>query len=134
MKKEITIRTSNILFVGISIIGLASVSILSLFDPQATMDLVRVKLDNTDAISSIRGIYGGVGMSIISGLTYLLITKIILAIRFLTLFWFSYAFSRLITILVDGPLGDFGNQWLTIETAFFVLGAVLLFANQMNKD
>ena len=134
MKKEITIRTSNILFVGISIIGLASVSILSLFDPQATMDLVRIKLDNTDAISSIRGIYGGVGMSIISGLTYLLITKIILAIRFLTLFWFSYAFSRLITILVDGPLGEFGNQWLTIETAFFVLGAVLLFANQMNKD
>jgi hypothetical protein len=134
MKKEITIRTSNILFVGISIIGLASVSILSLFDPQATMDLVKVKLDNTDAISSIRGIYGGVGMSIISGLTYLLITKIIMAIRFLTLFWFSYAVSRLITILVDGPLGEFGNQWLTIETAFFVLGAVLLFANQMNKD
>ena len=134
MKKEITIRTSNILFVGISIIGLASVSILSLFDPQATMDLVRVKLDNTDAISSIRGIYGGVGMSIISGLTYLLITKIIMAIRFLTLFWFSYAVSRLITILVDGPLGEFGNQWLTIETALFVLGAVLLFANQMNKD
>ena len=134
MKKEITIRTSNILFVGISIIGLASVSLLSLFDPQATMDLVRVKLDNTDAISSIRGIYGGVGMSIISGLTYLLITKIIMALRFLTLFWFSYAVSRLITILVDGPLGEFGNQWLTIETAFFVLGAVLLFANQMNKD
>ncbi len=134
MKKEITIRTSNILFVGISIIGLASVSILSLFDPQATMDLVKVKLDNTDAISSIRGIYGGVGMSIISGLTYLLITKIIMALRFLTLFWFSYAVSRLITILVDGPLGEFGNQWLTIETAFFVLGAVLLFANQMNKD
>ena len=73
-------------------------------------------------------------MSIISGLTYLLITKIIMAIRFLTLFWFSYAVSRLITILVDGPLGEFGNQWLTIETAFFVLGAVLLFANQMNKD
>ena len=134
MKKEITIRTSNILFVGISIFGLASVSILSLFDPQATMDLVRVKLDNTDAISSIRGIYGGVGMSIISGLTYLLITKIILAIRFLTLFWFSYAFSRLITILVDGPLGDFGNQWLSIESAFFVFGAILLLVNQINKD
>lgn len=134
MKTEFKIHMSNVLFVGISIFGLASISLLSLFDPQATMELVRVKLDNTDAISSIRGIYGGVGMSIIAGLTYLLITKILLAVRFLTLFWFSYAVSRLITIIVDGPLGEFGNQWLSIETAFFLIGAILLFVNQLHND
>lgn len=134
MKKEITIRMSNVLYVGTSILGLASVSILSLIDPQSTMDLVNVKLDNTDAISSIRGIYGGVGLSIISSLSYLLITKIILAIRFLTMFWFSYASSRLITIIVDGPLGDFGNQWISIESAFGILGLILLIIDQRNRN
>ena len=134
MKKEITIRMSNVLYVGTSILGLASVSILSLIDPQSTMDLVNVKLDNTDAISSIRGIYGGVGISIISGLSYLLMTKIILAIRFLTLFWFSYASSRLITIIVDGPLGDFGNQWISIESAFGILGLILLIIDKRYRN
>lgn len=134
MKKEITIRMSNVLYVGTSILGLASVSILSLIDPQSTMDLVNVKLDNTDAISSIRGIYGGVGISIISGLSYLLMTKIILAIRFLTMFWFSYASSRLITMVVDGPLGDFGNQWISIESAFGILGLILLIIDKRYRN
>lgn len=134
MKKEITIRMSNVLYVGTSIFGLASVSILSLIDPQSTMDLVNVKLDNTDAISSIRGIYGGVGISIISGLSYLLMTKIILAIRFLTMFWFSYASSRLITMVVDGPLGDFGNQWISIESAFGILGLILLIIDKRYRN
>lgn len=134
MKKEITIRMSTILYVGTSILGLASVSILSLIDPQSTMDLVNVKLDNTDAISSIRGIYGGVGISIISGLSYLLMTKIILAIRFLTMFWFSYASSRLITMVVDGPLGDFGNQWISIESAFGILGLILLIIDKRYRN
>ncbi len=57
-----------------------------------------------------------------------------MAIRFLTLFLSSYAISRLIKIIADGPLGDFGNQWLSIETALFMLGLVLLFVNQINKD
>lgn len=134
MKKEITIRMLNVLYVGTSILGLASVSILSLIDPQSTMDLVNVKLDNTDAISSIRGIYGGVGISIISGLSYLLMTKIILAIRFLTMFWFSYASSRLITMVVDGPLGDFGNQWISIESAFGILGLILLIIDKRYRN
>lgn len=134
MKKEITIRMSTILYAGTSILGLASVSILSLIDPQSTMDLVHVKLDNTDAISSIRGIYGGVGISIISGLSYLLMTKIILAIRFLTMFWFSYASSRLITMVVDGPLGDFGNQWISIESAFGILGLILLIIDKRYRN
>lgn len=134
MKKEITIRMSNVLYVGTSILGLASVSILSLIDPQSTMDLVNVKLDNTDAISSIRGIYGGVGISVISGLSYLLMTKIILAIRFLTMFWFSYASSRLITMVVDGPLGDFGNQWISIESAFGILGLILLIIDKRYRN
>lgn len=39
-------------------------------DPQAVMDLVLVKLDNTDAYSSIRGVYGGVGIAILGVLLY----------------------------------------------------------------
>lgn len=71
MTTQKAIKIGNNLFVGISILGLTSVSLLSLFNPQATMDLVRVSLTNNDAISSIRGIYGGVGLTIVISLGYL---------------------------------------------------------------
>jgi len=61
-------------------------------------------------------------------------TKIILAIRFLTMFWFSYASSRLITMVVDGPLGDFGNQWISIESAFGILGLILLIIDKRYRN
>lgn len=126
MKSNKAIRAGNYLFAGISILGLASVSLLSLHDPQATMDLVKVKLPNTDALSSIRGIYGGVGMTIVIGLTYLLSSNLTLAVRFLTLFWSSYALSRLTTIFANGPLGDFGNQWMLVESVFSLIGLLLI--------
>jgi len=130
MSNKQKIRTISIIFVSVSILGLASVSLLSLFDPQATMDLVSVRLGNNDALSSIRGIYGGVGIVIITSLCYLLATNINLAVRFLTLFWGAYAASRLITILVDGPLGAFGNQWIVIESVFFLVGLVIIGVNR----
>lgn len=48
------------IFIGICMLSLASVAFLSLFDPQAAMDLVQTPLPNNDALSSIRGVYGGV--------------------------------------------------------------------------
>jgi hypothetical protein len=125
-----SIKIANYLFSGISLLGILSVSLLSLINPQSTMDLVNVTLDNTDAISSIRGIYGGLGLAIISALGYLYIKNINLVTGFLTLFWFSYAVSRLITLLVDGPLGDFGNQWIAIESGMFVTGLILVLMNR----
>ncbi len=131
MNNKTLIKTTNVIYIGISILGLTSVSLLSIYDPQATMDLVNVKLSNNDAISSIRGIYGGVGLSIIISLLYLCFTqKARVAISFLTLFWSSYAISRLITIYVNGPLGAFGNQWIVIESAFCLSGLTLVLWNR----
>lgn len=130
MTIKTAVKIGNNLFVGISILGLASVSLLSLYNPQATMDLVHVNLANNDAISSIRGIYGGVGLSIVISLCYLLVYRVVVAVQFLTLFWFSYALSRLITILVDGPLGGFGSQWIITESILFMLGVALLVFNR----
>ena len=50
-----------------------SLSLMALFDPQSVMDLVGVELGNTDALSSIRGVYGGVGVAICLSLLYLMI-------------------------------------------------------------
>lgn len=126
MKKYNLLNWGNKLFVGFSIFSLASVSLLSMYSPQATMDLVHVQLTNTDALSSIRGVYGGVGLVIVISLIYLLINKVELAVRFLALFWGFYALSRLVTILVDGALGDFGNQWIIIEFTLFLVGGLLI--------
>lgn len=131
MRNSISIRISNTSYIGISILGLTWVSLLSMYSPQATMDLVHVKLSNNDAISSIRGIYGGVGLSIITSLLYLYFTKQTrIVISFLTLFWGSYAVSRLITIFDNGPLGAFGNQWIVVESLFCLLGLILIFWNK----
>lgn len=92
---------------------------MALANPQSVMDLVQVKLPNTDAYSSIRGINGGVGLAVCVSLTYLIRYHLRTGLGFLCLFWGSYALARAVTMLVEGPLGAFDNQWIVIETIFF---------------
>jgi hypothetical protein len=84
-----------------------------------------VKLDNTDAFSSIRGVYGGVGLTLFITIVYLLWKEVKLGLVFLCLLWGLYALSRIITIFVEGGLGTFGTQWLIIESCFFVIALAL---------
>ena len=102
------------------------VSLMAFSSPQAVMDLVQVQLPNTDAFSSIRGVYGGVGLTIVIMLVYWAIRNIQQGLVFLCLLWGLYALSRLITQAMEGPLGAFGQQWLVIESVFFVVGLALL--------
>jgi len=126
MKKEKLIRVAAIAFIVFSAFCLLMVSLMAFVNPQSVMDLVSVKLNNNDAYSSIRGIYGGVGLTIVISLIYLIRTHVKEALLFLTLLWGLYAISRLITILVEGPLGDFGMQWIVTESVLCGIAVVLL--------
>ena len=134
MNAQKTVKWSSRIFIGFSAFSLGYVALLSLFSPQSTMDLVETTLPNTDAMSSIRGIYGGVGLVITIQLIYLLIKDYYKGLLFLSLFWGAYAVSRLITIFVDGSLGDFGNQWIRIESTFSVIALILLAVSKKYKN
>ena len=121
-------------FIFISAFSLIFVAALALYSPQGVMDLVKVKLENTDAISSIRGIYGGVGVTLFSTLLYLGMYEVDKGILFLSLFWGSYSLSRIITVINDGSLGEFGTQWLWIESIFCVIGISLLIFGKKIKS
>lgn len=116
----------NSLFIGVSAISLFSVSVMAFYNPQAVMDLVAVKLNNTDAFSSIRGVYGGAALAMVIFLVSTIKQQQKTALFFLSLLWGLYAFSRAVTILVDGPLGNFGTQWIITETILFSI-AILLY-------
>lgn len=120
-------------FIVISALALLSVSLMAFSDPQSVMDLVQVQLTNTDAFSSIRGVYGGVGFTIAISLLYLMIKDINKGLAFLCLLWGFYALSRAITIFVEGALGAFGRQWIITESIFFLLAVALLWANAKPK-
>ena len=64
MKKDKTITLAARGFILLSAFSLLSVSLMAFFAPQSVMDLVQVRLENSDAFSSIRGVYGGVGLTI----------------------------------------------------------------------
>ena len=113
-------------FILFSAFSLLAVSMMAFADPQAVMDLVHVKLSNTDAFSSIRGVYGGVGITLVISLVYLMLYDTRKGLAFLCLLWGFYALSRTITIFTEGALGDFGNQWLLTETVLFVIAAILV--------
>jgi len=113
-------------FILFSALSLGYVALMAMLNPQSVMDLVGVKLPNTDAISSIRGIYGGVGITLVLLLVYLAFNETLKGLSFLAVFWGSYALSRIITWFSDGALGDFGTNWLVIESFMCVLGIVLL--------
>ena len=91
------------------------------------MDLVAVKLTNNDAVSSIRGVYGGVGLTLVAALLYTLKKNISESLGLLSILWGLYALSRIITIVKEGALGAFGKQWLAVEIAFFLTAVVLFF-------
>ena len=74
-------------FIILCMFSLSYVALLSFFSPQATMDLVNTHLPNNDAISSIRGVYGGVGLSIVLLLAYLWKYDASKALLFLGFFW-----------------------------------------------
>jgi len=114
----------------LSAASLLSVSLMAFASPQAVMDLVQVRLTNNDAFSSIRGVYGGVGLALGVSLLYLLVKDPGKGLAFLCLLWGSYAASRIITIFVEGSLGDFGRQWLVTESVLFLLAAGLLLARR----
>ena len=126
MKKEKLVRMASIAFILFSAFCLLMVSLMAFANPQSVMDLVSVKLSNTDAFSSIRGIYGGVGLTIVISLIYMMRKHIKEALLFLTLLWGLYAVSRLITILVEGPLGNFGTQWIVTESVLCGIAILLL--------
>ena len=121
-------------FILFSALSLAYVALLAMFNPQAVMDLVGVKLPNTDALSSIRGIYGGVGITIVVLLIYLAFFQTVKGLSFLALFWGSYAASRIITWFADGALGEFGTNWLMIESIMCVIGLALLAMRSKIKE
>lgn len=109
-----------------SALSLLMVSLMAFFSPQMVMDLVQVKLPNNDAYSSIRGVYGGVGLTIVISLVYLLVKDKKAGLGFLTMLWGFYALSRIITLLHEGPLGAFGSKWLSIESVLFICSVLLL--------
>ena len=94
------------------------------------MAMVNITLPNNAAVRTIRGIYGGVGMVITLSLIYLLLKNARNGLAFLGMFWGAYALSRTITILADGPLGEFGSQWLMIEATLFAAAMLLLFLSK----
>ncbi|HEX8530792.1 MAG TPA: DUF4345 domain-containing protein [Cytophagales bacterium] len=114
----------------LSAASLLSVSFMAFANPQSVMDLVHVQLNNNDAFSSIRGVYGGVGLALGISLLYLMVKDAGKGLAFLCLLWGFYAASRIITIFVEGSLGDFGTQWLITESVLFGLAAGLLVARR----
>ena len=136
MKSHFIIRVLSKGFVLLSALSVLSVSIMAFQNPQAVMDLVSVKLNNTDAYSSIRGVYGGVGVTIFISLLYTMFKNIMESLGLLIVLWGLYAISRIMTIFAEGSLGSFGNQWLMIELLFFSAAVVLLLLNkkEMKKE
>ena len=125
MKQQKTIRLIARVFMGLSALSMLSVSLMAFSNPQAVMDLVHVHLGNTDAFSSIRGVYGGVGLTLFISIVYMLVRDVRHGLLFLCMLWGFYAISRIMTIFTEGSLGAFGTQWLTIESIFFSIALVL---------
>lgn len=125
MKQQKTLRILSRIYIFFSAASLLYVSLMAFFSPQAVMDLVQVTLPNPDSFSSIRGVYGGVGLTIVIMLVRWALRDQRQGLFFLTMLWGFYALSRLMTLGMEGPLGAFGQQWLITETFLCVVGLVL---------
>lgn len=126
-KRLSALRIATFTVIAINALGVLMVSVQAFVSPQSVMDLVGVQLNNTDAYSSIRGVYGGIGLMIFIQLIYLAIKNAKQGLALVALFGGLYAISRIVTIFMEGELGDFGQKWLTIEASLCILSLILLF-------
>ncbi len=133
MDRKKIIQILSFAAMGLSILGIAMVAFMAFNDPKAVMALVNTNLDNTDAYSSIRGVYGGAGLTIAIAMFYGMLKNMKIALGFTALLWGLYALSRIITSIVDGPLGAFGTQWVYTETFLFIVCGTLFMLNK-NKQ
>lgn len=120
------IKIAAQVYILLSALSFLYVSAIGFIAPQSVMDLVNVQLNNNDAISSIRGVYGGVGMSIVIILAWLMMKDFRKGLVVLSLLWGFYAASRIVTGFTHGALGSFGRQWLLMESFFFVIAIAFL--------
>lgn len=125
MNKVKILNIASVILIGLTALAVLMVSVQAFVSPQSVMDLVQVKLSNTDAFSSIRGVYGGIGLLIFIQLVYLAIKNQQQGLIVVVLFGGLYAVSRTITIFSEGSLGAFGQQWLYTE-AFLCVAALSL--------
>ncbi|AEE53025.1 DUF4345 domain-containing protein [Haliscomenobacter hydrossis] len=126
IKRETVLRFVTIFIIALNALGVLMISLQAMVNPQSVMDLVGVKLTNTDAYSSIRGVYGGIGLLIFIQLVYLAIKNPKQGLALVALFGGLYAFSRIMTIFMEGELGAFGQQWLIIEATLCLLALTVL--------
>lgn len=126
MNGKKVLRYLTVVLIGLTASGILMVSLMAFANPQSVMDLVQVKLANNDAYSSIRGVYGGAGMTLVIALIYLAFRDQMLGLLLVFLLCGFYALSRVTTIALEGQLGAFGQQWLIIESALCLL-AILVF-------
>lgn len=134
MKQQKTISILSTGFILLSAFSLLSVSLMAFHNPQTVMDLVSVHLTTNDAYSSIRGVYGGVGLTLFIILLYSLRRYRLQGLGLLSLLWGLYAVSRVYTVLKEGALGGFGKQWLVIESVFFVMALSLFLLNKKVQE
>ncbi len=130
MEKNKIIRILSYSVMILSVLGISMVAFMAFSDPQSVMALVNVKLDNTDAYSSIRGVYGGAGLTIAFAMVYGMLKNMKLVLGFTALLWGLYALSRIITSMVEGPLGAFGTQWVYTESFLCICCLILFFFNE----
>ena len=126
MKKSTFFKIATVTLLSFSAFSILMVSIMAFMNPQSVMDMVQVQLPNNDALSSIRGVYGGVGFTITTVILYTLFKNQKTGLAFVALLWGAYAVSRLLTIAVEGGLGSFGQQWLMIESSLCLMSLLLL--------
>lgn len=126
MKNNRIIDIATWAIVLISALGTLSVSLMALIDPQGVMAMVHTPLDNADAYSSVRGVFGGVGLTLAAIMVWVFRRDRTAGLGFIALFWGNYALCRALTIAMDGPLGAFGGQWIVIET-MLALAALALY-------
>nr|WP_287937155.1 DUF4345 domain-containing protein [Algoriphagus sp.] len=125
MKSKQILKKPTQGYVIFSLLIIAYVSLIALLSPRQIMEMMQINLENNDAISSVRGVYGGLGLAITSILIYLLFNHPDWAFRFLVMYWGGHTLSRIITIVADGELGNFGTYWLLIEGLFFISGMAI---------
>jgi hypothetical protein len=126
------IKLSTRIFLGLMALAFCKVGIEALVNPVPVLANVQIELLNTNALSSMRAVYGG--MHFVFGLfcLYGIFKNPASALGLIVLYTAGFVLGRLTGIIVDGTPDEFVTSWLATETVSLLIAGFLL--NKISQE
>ena len=133
MKTVKIITFTSRIFILIAALYMLSIGILAIFSPLSIIDFVHINMLKHGSFFAISGVYGAGSLLIFILLMYFMASNPDNGLLTLLIYCGIYASIRVMTLFLEGVIGEKESQWLILEFFLFLVSLGLFSALEISK-